>query len=101
SRIVRRSSAPILKTTEPFEINGQVGNVIFAEGLVEHRGRLYLYYGLRMGRLRSRSQMHRSCRARSKRSHLRVNPPVPLDADLSRTVDSRTVDSPHTDRTGK
>ena len=45
TRIVRRSQAPMLKPDQDYELVGQVGNVIFLEGLVRFRGQTILYYG--------------------------------------------------------
>jgi predicted GH43/DUF377 family glycosyl hydrolase len=44
-RVIRRSASTLLKPDQPYEVKGQVGAVIFAEGLVQHRGSWFLYYG--------------------------------------------------------
>jgi beta-1,2-mannosidase len=54
-KIVRRSNTPFLKPTEDYEITGQVGNVLFAEGLVFHRGKAFLYYGAADGKIAAAS----------------------------------------------
>jgi predicted GH43/DUF377 family glycosyl hydrolase len=36
---------PILEPTEPYELNGQVPNVVFSCGAVLRGKTLYLYYG--------------------------------------------------------
>lgn len=51
SRIVRRSESPFLKPDQPYELVGQVGNVIFAEGYVRFRGRSIVYYGAADGKI--------------------------------------------------
>jgi len=43
--VLKRTSEPFFKPTEPFEITGQVGNVCFLEGLVFFKGKWLLYYG--------------------------------------------------------
>lgn len=45
-QIVSRSSTPLLKVTEPDEMTGQVGNVLFLEGKAELNGKVFLYYGM-------------------------------------------------------
>lgn len=50
-RVVRRSEAPFLKPEADYEITGQVGNVIFAEGFVEHGDQAILYYGAADGKI--------------------------------------------------
>jgi beta-1,2-mannosidase len=50
-KIVRRSESPFLKPTKDYEITGQVGNVLFAEGLAFHRGKAFLYYGAADGKI--------------------------------------------------
>jgi predicted GH43/DUF377 family glycosyl hydrolase len=44
-KIVRRAEVPLLTPTEPFEIEGFFGNVVFTNGMVERDGKVYLYYG--------------------------------------------------------
>jgi beta-1,2-mannosidase len=44
-KVLRRSASTLLKPDQPYEQKGQVGAVIFAEGLVQHRGQWMLYYG--------------------------------------------------------
>lgn len=44
-KIIYRSKEPILEPTEEYEIIGDTPNVIFATGLIEKDGWLYLYYG--------------------------------------------------------
>lgn len=45
ARVLARSSTPLLSPTEPFECDGFVPNVVFPTGLVEHGGRVRVYYG--------------------------------------------------------
>ena len=45
SRILYRSSEPILQPTKEWEINGKEYNVIFSTGLVNYQNTWYLYYG--------------------------------------------------------
>src|SRR5207247_3889035 len=44
-QVLRRSSTPFLKVTEPWEREGQVGKVVFLEGMVRFKGKIFLYYG--------------------------------------------------------
>ena len=44
-RLIWRTEKPLLKPEFEWERRGWVDNVVFAEALVEHGGRLYLYYG--------------------------------------------------------
>jgi predicted GH43/DUF377 family glycosyl hydrolase len=43
--VIRRSNTPLLEVTEPFEREGQVGNVIFLEGMTKFKGKVFFYYG--------------------------------------------------------
>jgi predicted GH43/DUF377 family glycosyl hydrolase len=45
TRVVRRAEEPILFPTEPFELEGFFPNVVFSNGLVEHDGKVCIYYG--------------------------------------------------------
>lgn len=45
TKILYRHTKPILTPDEQFERWGKVNNVIFAEGLVEYKGKYFLYYG--------------------------------------------------------
>lgn len=45
SHLLARSEAPILKAETPYEREGTVSNVVFAEGLVVREGVWQLYYG--------------------------------------------------------
>jgi predicted GH43/DUF377 family glycosyl hydrolase len=45
SRVVRRAEEPLLYPTEPFETEGFFSNVVFSNGVVEHDGKVYIYYG--------------------------------------------------------
>ena len=45
AKVIARSDEPFLTVTEDFEIYGQVGDVVFSEGLVKKDGKSYLYYG--------------------------------------------------------
>lgn len=44
-RVVKRLDAPFLQPEEAGEQEGQVDQVVFVEGLVQHEGRWLLYYG--------------------------------------------------------
>ena len=44
-KVVRRAETPLLTPTEPFEIEGFFGNVVFTNGMVEKDGNIYIYYG--------------------------------------------------------
>ena len=44
-KVVRRAETPLLIPTEPFEIEGFFGNVVFTNGMVEKDGNIYIYYG--------------------------------------------------------
>lgn len=45
SVVLERAHEPFLKPDQQSEINGQVGNVCFAEGLSFYKGKWFLYYG--------------------------------------------------------
>jgi len=45
SKVISRTDKPIFAPENDWEIHGQVPNVVFVEGAVEHRGRYLLYYG--------------------------------------------------------
>ena len=45
SKIVKRAEKPLLIPTEPFEVEGFFGNVVFSNGLVEREDQIFLYYG--------------------------------------------------------
>jgi predicted GH43/DUF377 family glycosyl hydrolase len=45
SHVLKRSKAPLLQPSEPYEIEGFVGNVIFSCGLVTGKEGLDIYYG--------------------------------------------------------
>jgi predicted GH43/DUF377 family glycosyl hydrolase len=45
TKILYRSDKPFLEPTEEWEINGKAYNVIFSNGLVNYKGKWYLYYG--------------------------------------------------------
>lgn len=44
-RSVARSTEPFIRPDKEFEHKGQVGDVVFAEGLVPYKGKWFLYYG--------------------------------------------------------
>lgn len=45
SRILGRTAAPLLVPREPYELQGDVSNVVFPCGALVHEKRLYVYYG--------------------------------------------------------
>ena len=45
SIVIARRKAPILEPEMPYELEGQVGNVVFPGGAVVIDGRLFVYYG--------------------------------------------------------
>jgi predicted GH43/DUF377 family glycosyl hydrolase len=45
SKVIRRAEEPLLYPTEPFETEGFFSNVVFSNGVVEHDGKIYIYYG--------------------------------------------------------
>lgn len=45
THVLARTKDPILEPTEPYELNGQVPNVVFSCGAVLRGKTLYLYYG--------------------------------------------------------
>ncbi|WP_245612682.1 glycoside hydrolase family 130 protein [Kosmotoga pacifica] len=45
SRLLKRTDTPLLEPELSWEKYGQVPNVVFVEGAVEHQGKLLLYYG--------------------------------------------------------
>ncbi len=42
---LHRMDTPFIKPDKPYEINGQVNRVCFIEGLVNYKGKWFLYYG--------------------------------------------------------
>lgn len=44
-KVIKRGEKPILTPTEKFETDGFFGNVVFSNGVVEHNGKVYIYYG--------------------------------------------------------
>jgi len=44
-KFIWRTEEPILRPTFDWELHGWVDNVVFAEAMIEHEGRYYLYYG--------------------------------------------------------
>lgn len=45
SKVLARSFMPIMEPTEPYELNGFFGNVVFTNGHVVEGDTIYLYYG--------------------------------------------------------
>jgi len=45
TRVIQRSDNYFIKPDKSYEINGQVNNVCFLEGLVKYKGKWFLYYG--------------------------------------------------------
>lgn len=45
TKVLRRMDTYFIKPDKPYEISGQVNNVAFIEGLVQHKGTWFLYYG--------------------------------------------------------
>ncbi|MEN6623001.1 MAG: glycoside hydrolase family 130 protein [Smithella sp.] len=46
SKIIERCKRPLLEPSTIDEINGQVPNVVFGEGLAKFKGKYFLYYGM-------------------------------------------------------
>ncbi|MGH3088497.1 MAG: glycoside hydrolase family 130 protein [Rubrobacteraceae bacterium] len=46
TQVLERAKEPFFTPEEPDEIEGQVDNVVFLEGLARHRETLFLYYGM-------------------------------------------------------
>ena len=44
-KVISRSNTPLLEVTEPFEKQGQVGNVIFLQGMAHFKDKIFWYYG--------------------------------------------------------
>jgi predicted GH43/DUF377 family glycosyl hydrolase len=51
SRVLRRCSRPLLEPIIQDEIEGQVPNVVFGEGLIKFKGKYFLYYGMTDSRI--------------------------------------------------
>jgi len=51
TKVLRRSARPLLEPTTADEIEGQISNVVFGEGLVEFQGQIFLYYGMADSRI--------------------------------------------------
>ena len=45
ARLIDRSNTYFIRPDQPYEIDGQVNQVVFLEGLVPFKGRWFLYYG--------------------------------------------------------
>jgi predicted GH43/DUF377 family glycosyl hydrolase len=45
SKVTRRMDTWFMKPDKPYETNGQVNHVCFAEGLASYKGKWFLYYG--------------------------------------------------------
>lgn len=45
NKVINRMDTYFMKPDKPYEINGQVGHVCFAEGMVQYKGKWFLYYG--------------------------------------------------------
>lgn len=45
TRILKRLDYYFMKPEQPYELTGEVNNVVFVEGLAQLKGRYYLYYG--------------------------------------------------------
>ena len=45
AKVIERMDTYFMKPEKDYEINGQVGRVCFAEGLVNYKGKWFLYYG--------------------------------------------------------
>ncbi|MEQ1676355.1 MAG: glycoside hydrolase family 130 protein [Chitinophagaceae bacterium] len=45
TKVIQRSDNYFIKPDKPYEINGQVNNVCFLEGLVKYKNKWFLYYG--------------------------------------------------------
>ena len=43
--VIRRMDTYFMKPDKPYEITGQVNHVCFVEGLVQYKGKWFLYYG--------------------------------------------------------
>ncbi len=46
SRVLERTTEPFFTPEKPGELEGQVDNVVFLEGLANHRDTFFLYYGM-------------------------------------------------------
>jgi predicted GH43/DUF377 family glycosyl hydrolase len=44
-RVIQRMDTYFMKPDKPYEITGQVNHVCFVEGLVQYKGKWFLYYG--------------------------------------------------------
>ena len=51
TKVIRRCTRPLLKPERPHELNGQVPQVVFCEGLIFFKGRWLLYYGMADSRI--------------------------------------------------
>lgn len=45
ARLVSRTEGYFMRPEKDYELTGQVGNVVFLEGLVYHQGKWFMYYG--------------------------------------------------------
>jgi predicted GH43/DUF377 family glycosyl hydrolase len=45
TKVIDRMDTYFMKPDKPYEITGQVNHVCFVEGLVQYKGKWFLYYG--------------------------------------------------------
>lgn len=45
AKVIKRMETYFMKPDKPYEISGQVNDVCFVEGLVQYKGKWFLYYG--------------------------------------------------------
>jgi predicted GH43/DUF377 family glycosyl hydrolase len=45
TKVIDRMDSYFMKPDKPYEITGQVNHVCFVEGLVQYKGKCFLYYG--------------------------------------------------------
>jgi len=45
THLIARDTVPLLIVTDPFDVYGQVGDVVFTEGMIIENSKVYFYYG--------------------------------------------------------
>ena len=45
TKVIDRMETYFMKPDKPYEITGQVNHVCFVEGLVQYKGKWFIYYG--------------------------------------------------------
>ena len=58
TKVIDRMDTYFMKPDKPYEITGQVNHVCFVEGLVQYKGKWFLYYGTADSKIAVASKMN-------------------------------------------